>query len=410
MPSAESHSPLHAVTDAITSNNPTLLRQILTQNPVLRTQLDQPLPNYSFGTPAILAAVSQSNRETINILLDAGANINARSVWWAGSFGVLDIASPELAPFLIERGAAIDVHAAARLGMFDRLKSLVDAEPALVHARGGDGQTPLHFAATVEIARYLLDHGADINATDIDHESTPAQYMAAARPHRHAVARYLIERGAATDILMAAALGDIELVSRHLDANPDSIQISVSEKDFPKRNPESGGSIYIFGFGWTKTSHTLAREFGHDSVLQLLMERSPLPLKLAQACEVHDEALMRKLVTANPEIAQTINPAAIVGAALRNNTQAVSLMLQAGWPVDARGDQNQTPLHWAAFHGNLQMARELVRHKAPVDAREAQYGGTPLDWARHGCEHGWYRHSGDYPQTIQALEGQGDII
>ena len=55
------------------------------------------------------------------------------------------------------------------------------ADPQLVHARGGDGQTPLHFASTVEIAEYLLDQGADIDARDVDHVSTPAQYMVKAR-------------------------------------------------------------------------------------------------------------------------------------------------------------------------------------------------------------------------------------
>jgi len=53
-------------------------------------------------------------------------------------------------------GAVVDVHAAARLGMFEKLQQLVSSDPNLVHARGGDGQTPLHFASTVEIAAYLL--------------------------------------------------------------------------------------------------------------------------------------------------------------------------------------------------------------------------------------------------------------
>jgi ankyrin repeat protein len=402
---------LHALAGAITSNNPALLRQILAQNPALHSQLDQPLPNYSFGTPAILAAVNQSNREAIDVLLAAGASINARSHWWAGSFGVLDVATPELAPFLIERGAIVDVHAAARLGMFEQLRFLIDADPALVHARGGDGQTPLHFAATVEIARYLLDHGADINSTDIDHESTPAQYMVSAQPHRHSVARYLIERGANTDLLMAAALGDTDLVLRHLDANPESIHICVSEQYFPKRNPESGGSIYIFCFGWGKTPHSLAREFGHDNVFQLLMKRSPAPLRLAQACEMHDASLVQELLATNPEIAQSLQPSAILAASFRNDTTTVSLMLQAGWPAHVRGDQGQTPLHNAAYHGNLQMVRELLRYNAPREVREQQYDGTPLDWARHGAEHSWHRQTGDYQQTIQALlHNEGDII
>ena len=59
------------------------------------------------------------------------------------------------------------------------------ADAALIHARGGDGQTPLHFASTVEVAKFLVEKGADIDARDVDHESTPAQYMLRVQQKRH---------------------------------------------------------------------------------------------------------------------------------------------------------------------------------------------------------------------------------
>src|SRR5207247_11075966 len=126
----------------------------------------------------------------------------AQSRWWAGGFGLLHAAAPDLAASAIQRGAIVDVHAAARLGMFEKLRELIAAEPALVHERGGDGQMPLHFASTIEIAKFLLDHGADIDARDVDHESTPAQWMVR---ERQEVARYVIQRACKTDLLMAAA-------------------------------------------------------------------------------------------------------------------------------------------------------------------------------------------------------------
>jgi len=54
---------------------------------------------------------------TIDVLLRAGADIRKRTEWWAGGFGVLDDCDPSLVDFLIERGAVMDAHAAARLGM-----------------------------------------------------------------------------------------------------------------------------------------------------------------------------------------------------------------------------------------------------------------------------------------------------
>src|SRR3984885_2435779 len=322
---ALSDDPMEALTAAIKANDAPLLRQVLERYPALKGKLDEPLPSFSFDTPALIAAVQKENREMIDALLGAGANINARTKWWAGGFGVLDISSAELTPYLIERGAYVDIHAAARLGMFERLKSLVEADAGLVHVRGGDGQTPLHFAANVEIAGYLLDHGAEIDARDIDHESTAAQYMAGHWPRRPEVARYLISRGAQTDILMAASVGDLELVRRHLDEDPDSVRISVSERDFPKQSPESGGSIYIFTFGWTMTAHMLAHKFGHDEVFRLLMQRSSLGLRFAIACEVGNDELAKQLLQKHPGIIEKQPPEAyrrIIGAALRNNTRA----------------------------------------------------------------------------------------
>src|SRR5439155_18618958 len=157
-----------------------------------------------FDSPAIIHARS---RAMLDVLLAGGAGINARSRWWAGSFGLLDTASPDLAAYAIQRGAVITAHATARLAMLDKLRELVSANPDLVNARGGDGQTPLHFASTIEIAKYLLDNGADIEARDIDHESTPAQYMVR---DRQEVLRYLIQLGCKTDIFMASALGDAD--------------------------------------------------------------------------------------------------------------------------------------------------------------------------------------------------------
>jgi hypothetical protein len=230
------------------------------------------MPGGSFGATILAPAVEKQNRAMIDLLLAHGADINQRSHWWAGSFGVLDFCEPSFAPWLIERGARVDAHAAARLGMIDRLDALVSANPAVVHARGGDGQTPLHFAANAAIAGYLVEHGANLDARDVDHESTPAQWMIR---DRHEVAQFLVQRGATADILMAAALGDRDRVKRLLDENPRAIRTRVDGEFFPMSNRQAGGSIYIWTLGANKTAHTVARDFHRDEVYALLVERSP---------------------------------------------------------------------------------------------------------------------------------------
>ena len=399
--------PFEALAAAVRADDTARVGELLRTHDELRSRLNDPTPGGDFGATVLGPAIRRKNREMIDLLLHYGADINARSHWWAGSFGALDLCDPELAPFLIERGARVDAHSAARLGMLDRLDALVSTNPELVHARGGDGQTPLHFASTVEIAQYLLAHGADIDARDIDHESTPAQYMMG---DRQEIARFLVARGCHTDILMTAALGDIDRVRRHLEDDPASIRTRVSEECFPMRDSRAGGTIYIWTLGRAKTAHAVARQFGHDDVYRLLMERSPDALRLAQACVVGDEATVDELIARRPEIAGGLSSdevAAIVDAAEVNNEKAVRRMLAVGWPVDARRSDGATALHFAAWLGNAELVRDLIGRGAPLEAVENTFNGRPLDWALHGSTNSWRASSGDYAAVVDALLGAG---
>jgi ankyrin repeat protein len=390
---------------ALRRDNAAIVRQILDHHPELKAKINEPIG--PFDSPAIVSARSP---EMLDVLLAAGADLNVKSSWWAGGFGLLHGTSPELAAYAIGRGAFVDIHAAARLGMLDRVRELVASDAELVHARGGDGQTPLHFASTVNIAAYLLDQGADIDARDVDHESTAAQYMI---DDRQEIVRYLIERGGQTDILMAAALGDVELVRRHLDTTPDSIRMRVSEEFFPMISPKAGGTIYQWKLGWYLSPHRVALKFGHEDVYRLLSDRSPPEVKLIEACWLDDQATLEALGADQADLAQRLLAAdqrQVAHAARNNETGVVRAMLKAGLPVDARGQHNATPLHWAAFHGNCEMVQAILPFGPPLEATDADFSGTPLDWAVHGSDHGWYQQSGDYAGTAQALIAAGACL
>ena len=399
--------PAATLMDAVHANDSSRVAELLARHPELKSRLNTPLPGSDFGAPAITCAVEHGNRELIQILLQAGADINARSDWWAGSFGVLDTAQPDLVPFLLERGARLDAHSAARLGRLDDLRRFVATDPKVVRARGGDGQSPLHFASTVEVARFLLDHGADINALDVDHESTPAQWM---MESRHDVVRFLVTRGCRTDILMAAGLGDLDLVRQFLDADPASLRTCVFDTWFPMRDPRAGGSIYRWTLGWMKTAHQVARGFGHEDVFQFLMDRSPADLRLVVACELDDEAAVRQLLAAQPDLAQSLSDLdrrRLSEAANGNRTGVVKLMLSAGWPPSAPGQFGGTALHWAAWHGNAAMVREILRYHPEVQSRSNDWSSTPLEWAGHGADNSWHRATGDYRAVTESLVQAG---
>jgi ankyrin repeat protein len=396
--------PLRRIDRAFRADDAQEVGRLLAAHPELRAKINDPITD--FDAPAILHVRS---RAMLDVLLESGADINARSRWWAGGFGLLDMASPELSAYAIERGAVVTVHSAARLGLFDRLRALVDADPAVVHARGGDGQTPLHFAASIEIARFLLDKGADIDARDVDHESTPAQYMVKSRP---AIARFLIERGCWTDILMAAALGDRSLVDTHLARNPESIRTRVAEEFFPMVGGKSGGTIYQWELGWYVSAAQVAKAFGHPDLFAFLMARSPVDERLLNACWLGDEAMVRSILAERPTVAADLSPGGrrqLAHAARNNDTTAVRLMLLAGLPVDGRSQHRATALHWAAWLGNAEAVRLILQHHPPLEDKGNDFEGTPLDWAIHGSQNTWHPEKGDFPSTVSLLLEAGAV-
>ena len=389
---------------AVNAGNAEALRSLFAAQPELKARIDDPI--FAFDTPAIVN-VARSSRGVVDVLLKNGADIDARSSWWAGSFGVLDHDNHELAAYLIERGARVDAHAAARHGLLELLRELLEAEPAVANARGGDGQTPLHVAGSVEAARILLDHGAEIDTLDIDHESSPAQYLVRSHPD---VVRYLISRGCRTDILLACAVGDVELVRRHLDANPEAIRTRVDENWFPMWNPRAGGHIYHWTLGGNRSPHRVAHAFGHSAVLELLNERTPDDLRLIQACLTADRERVRALAEKSPDLLHGIakaNPEYVSEAAEDNNAEVVGVLLESGWPVEGGG--RATPLHWACWHGNAELVRTILRFASPLEKRDADFNATPLGWAIHGSEHGAFRDTGDYAEVASLLLLAGAI-
>ena len=57
-----------------------------------------------------------------------------------------------------------EVHSAARQRDLSVLERLLTKDKGLVHRRDQWDYTPLHFAATADVAQLLLKHGADPNA------------------------------------------------------------------------------------------------------------------------------------------------------------------------------------------------------------------------------------------------------
>jgi ankyrin repeat protein len=378
---------------AIRDRDAARVRQLFATTPALRAHVDRPL--WHFGAQAIVAA--RDHREIVDTLLEFGANINVRSHWWAGGFGVLDGAAPAQAAWLIERGAIVDIHAAAALGMIETVKEWLARDPSLVHAPGGDGQRPLHFAKTAEIIDLLLDHGAEINARDIDHRSTAAQY----KVRDGDLCRHLIARGADVDIFMAVAQNDRGLVERVLAADPGSLTARIGQSGYA---PVPPGHIYQWKLEAGPSVLRVAAKYCDRELFDLLYDRSPVAEQFLDACRRADEAEAARVLAANPSVLgdlRTEDKALAVEAAASHNVPALTAMLSLGFDMNARGGEGFTPIASAALRGDVEIVRLLAERGADLEIRN-DYGGTALESCQWGSLN-FRARGGDYPACAEAL-------
>ncbi len=375
---------LQALIDAVRLNQPARIRALLREDPALAEHLDA--PHWSFAAPAVVAAaehghhdgsdpaVVESVRERIDVLIEAGADVDARSEWWAGSWGVLHRAPRALAQYLISRGAQVDVHSAARLDLGERLSEILRADPALARAPGPDGMTPLHFAATPAIAAQLLAHGAELDARDVDHGGTPAQHALVDRPE---VCRALLAQGATPDMCMACHLGDVELARTVLARDPGALDFGGGMRAFLGA---PGGHIYVYTLAVFFRPLLIAARRDAPELHAFLLERSTPREQLMFAVARHDRERAHALARDHPGIVRALPRAdmcRLCEAAWERDIEAVRLMLELGYDVDVRGVHGATALDRAALRGDREIVALLLAHRPSLTVQN-EFGGTPL--------------------------------
>jgi ankyrin repeat protein len=385
------------IVHAITHGDAQTVRRMLTASPRLRGTINE--PRFAFGGRAINAAAKY--REVLDVLLDFGADVNARSDWANGPFGVLDYCDEPTARHLIEhRGAILTAHAAARLGWLDELRAIVDANPQVIHEKGGDGQRPLHQAKTPEIADFLLERGAEIDAKCVDQLSTPAQYALAERPD---VCRRLLERGATPDIFMPARLGDVALAERLIAEDPNCVAARIRLEGYPRVHPFG---IYNWSLGFFLSPHDVARKYGHHDVYEVLLAHSLPKVRFFDALMRNDRSAAEAARSSGLALtAQDHGMLAI--AVFHESFDAAMGMLEAGFDPAAGGIDGGTALHAAAWVGNVKLVDAILKTKrVDVNAIDPTHGGTPLGWAAYGST-ARRAPGGDYVGVIERLVAAG---
>jgi ankyrin repeat protein len=326
---------------------------------------------------------------------------------WANGF-CTDHIPPAIARYLVENGAPLSVHAAAAFGFTDHLAGLLRREPFLIHAKGGDGCTPLHFARDLTTAQFLLDYGAAIDARDDDHDSTPAQWLIGKAPE---VSRYLLGRGATPDIFLAAALGDIELASKLISKDPASVAHRIGRlPDSPPLGYRGrGGTILQWSLAFNSYPHQIALLKGHNRVFDLIYEKSDPQTRLLVCCVLARRQEAEAIARRHPDLVPNL-PGVDLELLPRycwetnTNYDAVRLMLDLGFPIaHAESSHGYSALHNAAWSGDAALVELLISRGHPVDLVDPRYNSTPLGYAIHDCIVEKRHPEGDFRRVVELL-------
>ncbi|HVY83081.1 MAG TPA: ankyrin repeat domain-containing protein [Steroidobacteraceae bacterium] len=360
------------------------------------------------GETCLIMAARAGNLDAVKALLEKHAAVDASDPEYhqtplmvAARYGHADIAR-----LLIARGA--NVNAQTRIGptpKFRLLSSNSGSKGAGI-IRGGwpergerdptpGAKTPLLYAAReghIDVARLLLDAGADIEKADAD-GVTPL--LMAILNGRIELAQMLIERGAnvkvsdwygQTPLWSAVDIRNLDVPGPTRDNGVDreaafaliktllahGADPNARTKEYP---PQRRWITRLGSLSWVdftgQTPFLRAALAGDVKTMRLLLEYHADP----NIATFNGTTPLMAAAGVNWTVAQTYDegPQALL--------EAVKLAQSLGNDVNATNDMGLAAIHGAANRGSDDIIRFLVEKGAKLDVADKQ-GRTPLVWAR----------------------------
>jgi uncharacterized protein len=150
--------------------------------------------------PSFFDAIKQGNLPAVNAFLaDNPALAGAQDEnGLSAVLTALYYQQPAVADVLIEHGASLNLFEASASGRLERVRDLLDADPTQVNAWAADGFQPLGLACFfghTAVVELLLDRGAEVTEPSRNGLHVQPLHSAVAGQHLE-IARLLLEHGA----------------------------------------------------------------------------------------------------------------------------------------------------------------------------------------------------------------------
>ena len=270
------------------------------------------------------------------------------------------------------------LHHAAGFGTIETMKLLLDAG-AEVNAANRRRSMPLHWALHDEAkVRLLLSHGAAVNAKQVDGR-TPL-YMAASMGNAGSLVKLLLQTGAnpslatangMTPLMAAAVRGDVEALTGLVDQKADV-------------NTKNGAGETALMFAATNGSPAAVGfllDHGADATIR--SKRSETALGNAATAGVEDtvRVLLGHGADVNTRNIRGYSPLMLAAASDAIPTGAVKLLLAAGADRSYVGDYDEKAIDFAVKHGDTEIARLLGASPAKAAPQTLMSAHTSFDAA-----------------------------
>jgi ankyrin repeat protein len=267
-------------------------------------------------------------------------------VAWVWAYDMDNPSGPHMVNTHPEKPGAGPLYYAALCGFQSTVVRLVNANPQVVNAPGGDSGSPLHAALCkghLAVALYLLQHRAKANVKDSQHQ-TPL---------------HIASHQGYTDVIRSLITHDVDLNAEDREnETPMSLASRHGKIEAIQLLLQHGADANHRGSSGQAPLH-VASNYGHREVVQLLLDHGANP-------NAQDQYLQGPL-----HLASDLGCLAVA-----------SVLLEHGADVDARDVRGWTPLHMACSGGKVEAARLLMDRGANVGAEEED-GWTALHLAAY---------------------------
>lgn len=262
------------------------------------------------------------------------------------------------------------------------IQSMIQNSPDLINAPNAEGKIPLQLAAAkgqLVVAKYLLDHGADVDGRS--QSSAPTPLAEAADKGHKAMVELLLSRGADVNGKGGYLNPLYQAVFRGFKEVVDVLLANKADV-----NARANGECPLIAAVTQRRTSLVPVLLEHGADVNSTNSSGDTPLHLAAAFDNVEAAKILLDAKANIEARASNGNTPLAAAAQNGMAKAVALLLDSGASVDATNNQNKTPLLLAAsgppgmnfrWESYADVARVLLEHHADPNHQDAK-GWTPM--------------------------------